>query len=991
MLLIGVFALATAFFSLLWIDSSTVTAQEGDFSPSLVAFNESFDAVTAPDLPAGWTVTNTGGSLAFKTVSTIPDSAPNAIYTNDPDITGNASITSPSITLGNVRHKLTFRQRYQMDYEFDGGVLELSISGGTFTDIITAGGTFVTGGYDTPLVGGTLAGRQAWTGDSVNYVTTELDLPANTSNQNIRLRWRFGSDNMEGGDGWRIDNVQITNAISGANAAAISIPLSGPASVYPSEINVTGQTGLVTGVQVNLTNFNHTEPDDVDVMLVAPSGEKIVLMSDVGGGDGVVNLNLIFDDMAATALPDSTILASGSFRPTDFEPGDVFAAPAPAGIPTGKLLSALNGVEPNGVWKLFIVDDTGVNGGSVSGGWNISVQSSPDAIALRNTGPGSIYPSQRLVAGLLGNVTRVTVTLNNFSHTAPEDADILLVAPNGRRIVLMSDAGANTEVGGLNLTFDDSAAFGLPQLISLSSGAYKPTNFGTEDVFPSPAPSGPMTGTTLAAFYGSAPNGLWKLYAVDDADNNVGSIAGSWSINLTTSSTACDFTISPSAQAFPIGGGNGSFGISMPSACSWTATAPSSFLTITSAASGDGNGSIAYSVAPNQGGPRSGSIVVSNGVATRTFQVQQPSGCPTSLGQTAVNFGTSGGSGSVAVTAGSSCSYLASSNAGWVQITSPAQSGNGTVTFNVAPNSSVIARTATVTASGQVFSVYQSGAVGRRFDFDGDGKSDLSIFRPSSGVWWIVNSGTPGSFSASPFGISTDKITPADYDGDRKTDISIYRDGVWYTYLSLTNTVRIDNWGITTDTAVPGDYDGDGRADLAIYRAAEGNWYVRRSTDSGYQVTAFGLSTDKPVPADFDGDGRMDLGVYRTGATGSPSTWMTLSSSSNTAATIQFGSGGDIAVPGDYDGDGRDNLAVFRPSTGTWYTSTNPATNYGAVRFGMSGDVPATADFDGDGKSDVAIFRQGVWYILNSTTQQVRTDFWGISGDTPTPSAYSVQ
>lgn len=993
-LIIGTFAIAAVVCSSILMRTQAVKAQETDLSPSAVAFNESFDSVTAPALPAGWTVTNSGGSQAFATVATIPDSAPNAIYTNDPAISGDASITTPSISLGSVRHKLIFRQRYQMDYEFDGGVLEMSINGGTFADIISAGGTFISGGYDTPLVGGSLSGRQAWTGDSVNYVTCEINLPANTSNQNIRLRWRFGSDNMEGGDGWRIDNVQITNTISGFNNAAIDIPVSGPASIYPSEINVFGQTGLVTGVQVNLTNFSHTGPDDADIMLVSPSGEKIMLMSDVGGtggGSGVTNLNLIFDDAATASMPDNAILTSGTFKPTDFEAGDSFPAPAPAGAMTGKLLAVFNGINPNGSWKLFVVDDLGFNAGGIYGGWNISVQSSTDAIGLRNTGPASIYPSQKLVAGILGTVTKATVTLNNFSHTSPDDVDIMLVAPNGRRIVLMSDVGGITEVGGLNLTFDDAAPTSMPQLIALTSGTYKPTDIGIGDVFPAPAPAGPLTGTTLGAFYGSAPNGLWKLYAVDDSDNNVGSIAGSWSINLTTSTTACDFTISPSAQAFPFTGGSGSFGIAMPSACSWTASAASSFLTINSPASGEGNGAISFTVAPNQGGPRSGSIVVSNGVATRTFQVQQPSGCPTSLSQTSVNFGVAGGSGSVAVSAGDVCSYLASSNANWVQITSPTQSGNGSITFNVQPNGTSNSRTAIVSVSGQTFSVNQAGAVGRRFDYDGDGKSDLSIFRPSTGVWWILNSGTPGSFTAAAFGISTDKITPADYDGDRKTDISVYRDGVWYIYQSLSNTVRIEGWGTPTDTAVPGDYDGDGRADLAVYRAAEGNWYVRPSISNGYQVTTFGLPSDKPVPADFDGDGKLDLGVYRSGATGTPSTWVTLNSSTNNAATIQFGSSGDIAVPADFDGDGRDNMAVFRPSTGTWYTSTDPATNYGAVQFGMSGDTPAPADFDGDGKADIAIVRQNVWYILNSNTGTVRTDFWGITGDTPTPSAFTAQ
>ena len=969
--------------------SENVAAQTSEFAPAVVVFSENFDGVTAPNLPAGWVSTASGASTPFATVNTIPDSSPNAVYTNDPFEGGDSSLTTPNITLGNTRHKLIFRQRYQLDYEFDGGVLELSIGAGAFTDIVSAGGTFVSGGYDTPLVSGSLSGRQAWTGDSVNYVTTEINLPANTSNQTIRLRWRFGSDNMEGGNGWRIDNVQITNAISGINSGAITIPASGPASVYPSEINVIGQSGLVTGVQVNLTNFSHTSPDDVDLVLAAPNGNKVVLMSDVGGTNAVTNLNLVFDDAAAASLPDSTAISSGTYKPTDFEPGDTFPAPAPAGAPIGKMLSAFNGINPNGNWQLYLVDDTGANAGSIAGGWSISVQSSVDAIGLQTTGIANPYPSQKLVAGVLGTVTKAVVTLSNLSHTAPSDVDVMLVAPNGRSVVLMSDAGGITEVGGLNLTFDDTAPTSLPLLVQLTSGTFKPTDYEPGDAFPAPAPQGSPTGATLGAFYGSAPNGLWKLYAVDDAGNNVGSIAGGWSLALTTSTTACDFTLSPGAGSFPTGGGSGSFGISMPAACSWAATSASGFVTVNSTAAGSGDATVQFTVSPNFGGPRSGSITVSNGVVSKSFQIQQPSGCPTSLSQTTVNFGPLGGGGNVAVTAGNVCTYLASSGASWLVVTSPSQSGNGTVTFNVQPNTGSTARSTSVFVSGQTITVNQAGATGRRFDFDGDGKADLSVFRPSSGVWWVLNSGTPGSYSAVQFGISTDKITPADYDGDRKTDFSIYRGGIWYVFNSTTNTVRVESWGIATDKPMPADYDGDGKADLAVFRPGEGNWYINRSSNASYQVVPFGISTDKPVSGDFDGDGKADPAVYRVG--GTVSNWSVLRSGDGTALTQQFGNAGDIAVPADYDGDGKDNFAVFRPSTGTWYTSTNPATNYGAIQFGASGDIPAAADYDGDGKADVAIFRNGIWYLLNSATGTVRIDFWGVSGDTVVPSVFTVQ
>ncbi|MBK7933087.1 MAG: VCBS repeat-containing protein [Acidobacteria bacterium] len=985
------FAVITAAIAFVTYRSTPASAQSSDLAPAVVVFSENFDGVSAPNLPAGWTTTASGASLPFATVDTIPDSAPNSVFTNDPFQGGDASLTSPSISLGNIRHKLIFRQRYQLDYEFDGGVLELSIGGGAFTDIISAGGTFVTGGYDTPLVGGSLSGRQAWTGDSVTYVTTEINLPVSTSNQSIRLRWRFGSDPMEGGNGWRIDNVQITNAISGINSNSIAIPVSGPASVYPSEINVSNQPGLVTGVQVNLTNFSHASPDDVDLILVGPNGNKVVLMSDVGGANAVTNLNLVFDDTAAASLPDSTILSSGTFKPTDLEPGDTFPAPAPAGAPIGRMLSAFNGISPNGNWQLYLVDDNGSNAGSISSGWSISVQSSPDAIGLQATGMADPYPSQKLVAGVLGTVTKVVVSLSNLSHTAPDDVDVMLVAPNGRHIILMSDAGGTNEAGGLNLTFDDAAASSLPDSTTLSSGTFKPSNYEAGDTFPAPAPQGTPTGPTLGAFYGSAPNGLWKLYAVDDAGNNVGSIAGGWNLTLTASTTACDFTLSPTAQSFPTTGGSGSFGISMPSACSWTATSASGFLTVNSSAGGNGDATVQFSVAPNFGGPRSGSITVSNGVITKTFQVQQPSGCPTSVSQSTVNFGPAGGSGAIAVTAGGVCTYLATSGAAWTVVSSPSQTGNGTVTFNVLPNTSSNSRSTSVFVSGQTVTINQAGASGRRFDFDGDGKADLSVYRPASGVWWVLNSGVAASYFAVPFGISSDTIAPADFDGDRKTDLSIYRGGVWYLLQSQTNTVRIDYWGLAGDDPIPGDTDGDGKADLVVYRAAELNWYIQRSSDASVQVIQFGLTTtDSPLSGDFDGDGRMDLAT--TLAIGPDRRiCVRFSGNGSSNACPYFGLPEDVVVPSDFDGDGRDNIAVFRPSTGTWYTSTNPATNYGAIRFGASGDVPAAADYDGDGKADVAVFRGGVWYILNSATGTVRVDFWGISGDVVIPAAYTSQ
>lgn len=162
-------------------------------------------------------------------------------------------------------------------------------------------------------------------------------------------------------------NPTIIRIPAGAPAATV-----GPAAPYPSTINVSGLTGLVSKVTVTLSAMSHTFPDDVDVLLVGPAGQKMLLMSDAGGSLDIVNVNLTFDDAAAALLPDSTQIVSGTFRPTNFGTGDVFAAPAP-GPPYDSVLAAFNGTNPNGTWSLFVTDDVGADSGSIAGGWSMSI------------------------------------------------------------------------------------------------------------------------------------------------------------------------------------------------------------------------------------------------------------------------------------------------------------------------------------------------------------------------------------------------------------------------------------------------------------------------------------------------------------------------------------------------------------------------------------------------------------------------------------------
>ena len=160
-----------------------------------------------------------------------------------------------------------------------------------------------------------------------------------------------------------------------SNTASNGIPDNSAALIYPSQIQVSGLSGVVSHVSVTLSNLSHAYPDDLDILLVAPGGRSTLLMSDVGGSSASVqHINLVLDDDAAVSLADSGPITSGTYKPTDANggDGDIFPAPAPSG-PFGKTLSALNGIDPNGAWSLFVRDDAFGDLGSLAGGWSLNI------------------------------------------------------------------------------------------------------------------------------------------------------------------------------------------------------------------------------------------------------------------------------------------------------------------------------------------------------------------------------------------------------------------------------------------------------------------------------------------------------------------------------------------------------------------------------------------------------------------------------------------
>jgi hypothetical protein len=297
-------------------------------------------------------------------------------------------------------------------------------------------------------------------------------------------------------------------------------------------------------------------------------------------------------------------------------------------------------------------------------------------------------------------------------------------------------------------------------------------------------------------------------------------------------------------------------------------------------------------------------------------------------------------------------------------------------------------------------------------DFNGDGKTDFSVVRNTGGgvggqITWFIGLNGPGTFYGIAWGVSSDVFVPVDYDGDGKTDVAIWRGGApsvaaFYILQSQTNTVRIVPFGQSgDDPTVVGDYDGDGKADPAVYRSGVNSgdpstWFFLGSNNNPSNNVTFvpwGQNGDFPAPGDYDGDGKGDFVVQRSNAGGSQASFWMLQTTAGFTSVV-FGTTSDVIVPGDYDGDGKTDLAVVRSSGGqyNWFvrpSSTGTVSGGPTAVFGLSAtDFVAQGDYDGDGKTDFGIWRPSAtagassFWALGSTSGAFAVPF-GASGDYP--------
>lgn len=606
----------------------------------------------------------------------------------------------------------------------------------------------------------------------------------------------------------------------------------GTASAYPSAIAVSGMIGTVTNVTITLANITGTFPDDLDLLLVAPGGNNLIVMSDVGGSDDIYNTSLTLDDAAAASLPDATRLSTGTFKPTNIGAGDTWPAPAPAASANTTFAASFNGIDPNGTWNLFAGDDLGVDMATMGNGWSITVTTSgTTATTFSNATPlhlgdgargrATPYASTIVSSGLTGAITDVNVTLTNVSHLNPDDMDIVLVGPSGKRILLLSDAGGTTDVVSQNITFDDAGAATIPDAGPMVSGTFKPTNFGTGDTIPDltgPYPNSATAGSaTLASvFNGTLANGTWSLYIVDDATTSAGTIAGGWSVDITAGGTFGSKRFTSSDFS---GDGRTDVGVFRPSDGNWwirssdayqnsvTKWGTSGDIGVPSDYDGDGKTDVAI-FRPSTGQW----IILNSGTSTATF----------------TPWGTNGDTPVPEDYDGDGKFDVGIWRAGvfWVR-----QSSNG------------------ATRTGGWGS---PGDLPVRGHFFGTNLADLAIFRPSTGEWWLRDSNT-GTVRVQQFGLGTDELVPADYDGDGLTDIAVWRatNGTYFIFNSASATITTQILGANGDTPVPGDYDGDSKADFAVWRGSEGGWYIYNSGTpigaAALRQDSWGIPTDIPT------------------------------------------------------------------------------------------------------------------------------------------------
>ncbi len=288
-------------------------------------------------------------------------------------------------------------------------------------------------------------------------------------------------------------------------------------------------------------------------------------------------------------------------------------------------------------------------------------------------------------------------------------------------------------------------------------------------------------------------------------------------------------------------------------------------------------------------------------------------------------------------------------------------------------------------------------------DYDGDGRTDLVVFRASEFTFYTLNSLENNVTASIEVGRGGDDMPGivnnlGDFDGDGRADRvawNVDENGIitWFILQSETNSIRVVNWGqfppVGTDAFVPSDYDGDGKLDVAVYRRSNGVWYIIESSTGNPRYETWGGSpSDNPQVGDYDGDGKADLTVGRN--EGGLLIWYIRNSSNGQMQVIHWGSAATDSFffffPIDVDGDGKHDLMIQRGVNGqrTFFIRRSSDGQMYVLSWGNAA-FPLFGDYDGDGRTDF-VSRQNTggvyrWWIFLSATQTHRIVSFGLQGD----------
>jgi subtilisin-like proprotein convertase family protein len=439
-------------------------------------------------------------------------------------------------------------------------VLEISINGGAFADILTAGGSFVTGGYNGTIsvnFGSPIAGRQAWTGNSGGFVTTTVNLPAAANGFPVKLRWRRASDSSVGATGAFIDGISITGC---SVAPPIPVPCSGTSMTFTNTTPVTISTGApsvvtstitVSGAptylyRLILTTFiTHTFNADLDITIKSPSGTVVTLTTDNGSSFDDVFNGTVWDDKANPGGQVPYTTNNGLVTDQVFA-NSVLASPLAPEEP----LSAFVGENPNGVWTLMISDDLSGDGGALNS-WSMQLgaMSGPPLttnfsftnntpVPITTGAPPQVVTSTINVAGAGTQLLDVDV-LTNITHTFSSDLDITITSPAGTVVTLTTDNGSSFDNVYAGTLWNDKANPGGQVPYTTNDGMVTEHNYVNLVAATPLTPEEP-----LGAFIGEDPNGTWTISISDDATGDGGAL-NSWGLNLQT------FTCPPPCAGVP--------------------------------------------------------------------------------------------------------------------------------------------------------------------------------------------------------------------------------------------------------------------------------------------------------------------------------------------------------------------------------------------------------------------------------------------------------